>query len=36
MVQQMNVKRFYNNLPFNTGYDTKQNNIPWPLLHAYL
>ena len=26
MVQQMNVKRFYNNLPFNTGYDTKQNN----------
>ena len=36
MVQQMNVKRFYNNLPFNTGYDTKQNNIPWPLLHTYL
>ena len=36
MVQQMNVKRFYNNLPFNTGDDTKQDNIPWPSLHTYL
>lgn len=32
----MNVKRFYNNLPFNTGHDTNQDNIPWPSLHTYL